>query len=308
MKGLVRDWPFIDIAAKSPQHAADYVKKYDHGQPVLVFQGPPEIKGRFIYNDDLRSLNFERRQAPLSPTIDFLLSLLDHNNPPSCYAGSVEMKGSLAEILKQNPKPLLHDVNDMLIGLWVGNRTRIAAHWDLPQNVACVVRGKRRFTLFPPDQLKNLYIGPIDFTLAGQPCSLVDFHAPDFERFPNFQEALHHAKIADLEPGDAVYVPSMWFHNVEAFDDFSLQVNYFWRDGPSYMVTPLFTLLHGLLTLRDLPKVERDAWRHFFDHYIFETNGDPTSHMPEAGKGVLGPMTPEKVAQLRQFLAQHLMR
>ena len=78
-------------------------------------------------------------------------------------------------------------------------RTSLMAS-DLPDNLACVVAGRRRVTLFPPAQLENLYIGPLDHTPAGQAVSLVDFHAPDPARFPKFTEALRHARGAVLEP------------------------------------------------------------------------------------------------------------
>ena len=62
--------------------------------------------------------------------------------------------------------------------LWMGSKTNVAAHFDSSDNIACVIHGKRRFTLFPPDQIKNLYIGPLDRTPAGQSISLVDFEKP----------------------------------------------------------------------------------------------------------------------------------
>ena len=72
--------------------------------------------------------------------------------------------------------------NDHNVSLAI--RTRIAAHYDVPDNLACIAAGRRRFTLFPPGQQHNLYIGPIDLTPAGQPISLVDFAQPDLARFP----------------------------------------------------------------------------------------------------------------------------
>ena len=53
-------------------------------------------------------------------------------------------------------------------------------------------------------------------TIAGQPISMVDLDDPDFERFPKFREALRHALVAELEPGDAIYIPALWWHGVQA--------------------------------------------------------------------------------------------
>ena len=198
---------------------------------------------------------------------------------------------------------LLDPTREMLVSLWLGGRTRTAAHWDVPQNLACVVLGRRRFTVFPPEQVRNLYVGPLDFTLAGQPTSLVDFAAPDLQRFPLFREAMAAASVAELEPGDALYLPSLWWHHVESLDPVGAMMNFWWRDGPPWLMTPLFTLFHALLTLRDLPGPERAAWRTFFDHYIFEANGDPMAHLPPAARGVFGEMTPERMRRLKTLLA-----
>jgi len=86
--------------------------------------------------------------------------------------------------------------------IWLGNRTCIAPHFDNTENLACVVGGRRRFTMFPPEQIRNLYVGPLDLTPAGQPISLVDVRNPDLSRFPRFAEALAAAEVAELAPGD----------------------------------------------------------------------------------------------------------
>src|SRR5690625_7659936 len=66
--------------------------------------------------------------------------------------------------------------------IWVGNAATVSTHYDLLDNIVCVVSGRRRFTLFPPEQLTNLYVGPLDFTLSGQPVSMVNLQDPDFDR------------------------------------------------------------------------------------------------------------------------------
>lgn len=74
-----------------------------------------------------------------------------------------------------------------------------------------IATGRRRFTLFPPQQRVNLYVGlyvgPFDKTVAGVPVSMAPIENPDFDRFPRLREALDHAQVAELEPGDGLYIP-----------------------------------------------------------------------------------------------------
>jgi hypothetical protein len=91
-----------------------------------------------------------------------------------------------------------------------------------------VVSGRRRFTLLPPEQVRNLYLGPLDFAPTPTPISLVSFRSPDFERFPRFHDALAAAEAAELEPGDALYIPSVWWHHVESIGVLNAMVNYWW--------------------------------------------------------------------------------
>jgi len=298
-RGLAADWPLVQTRDLSA-----CLRPFDAGRPVNAFAGPPGMGGRFFYSDDLKGFNFDRVQLSLTA----LLDRLARGGDDFVYAGAIPARTHLPGLAEANPMPLLDPAKERLTSLWLGNRTITAAHWDLAQNLACVVAGRRRFTLFPPDQVGNLYVGPLDHTLAGQPVSLVDFDRPDLYAHPRFAEAMAHAMSADLEPGDVIYIPSLWWHHVRSLDDFGALLNVWWRDGPDYMVTPMFTLWHAMLTLRDLPANERAAWRVFFDHYIFQTGGDPMAHIPVEARGLMAPMTPEIEARLKALLVRPLSR
>jgi hypothetical protein len=195
-----------------------------------------------------------------------------------------------------------------LVSIWLGNRARIAAHHDLPDNLACVVAGRRRFTLFPPEQLSNLYVGPLDLTPAGQAISLVDFASPDFTRFPRFAQALAHARVAELSAGDAVFIPSMWWHHVESLEAFNALVNYWWRQSPAYMDAPIGALMFAMMTVRDLPPAQRAAWHNLFRHYVFETDEETVAHIPRGSRRSLGPLTDESAREIRARLLARLNR
>jgi hypothetical protein len=307
LKGLVKDWPAVRAAKESPQALAEHLLTFDSKQPIEAFFGAAEIGGRFFYSEDLRGFNFDRKKLPLREFLEHLLHHLNDERPPSFYAGAVRIPQVMPGILPEIQHGLLDPSHEQLISMWIGNRTRTAAHYDLPQNIACVINGRRRFILLPIDQLPNLYVGPLDFTLAGQSISLVDFLEPDYGKFPLFREAMRHAQVAELEPGDALYLPSLWWHHVETLDPFGVMANFWWRDAPDYMFTPLITMMHSLLSIRDLPPREREAWRTVFDHYIFQTHGDPMEHLPENARGIMGELSPEKVLRLRQHLAKSLI-
>jgi hypothetical protein len=300
MPGRVSHWPLVQAGSG----LAAYLRQFESPQPVSAFVGAPDMKGRFFYSDDLKGFNFERIRLSLSD----LLERLAVKGPEYLYAGAIPAPTHLPGLAETNLPPLLDPSVERLTSLWLGNRTRTAAHWDLAQNLACVVAGRRRFILFPPDQVSNLYIGPLENTLAGQPVSMVDFANPDLVTHSRFIEAMSNALVADLEPGDVLYIPSLWFHHVESIDDFGALVNFWWRGGPEWMVTPQFTLYHALLTIRDLPPRERESWRAFFDHYIFQTGSDPMEHLPVEAQGLMGPVTPQSLARIKAMLMGPLSR
>jgi hypothetical protein len=307
-RGMVADWPAVR-ARDDPGGVAAYLRRHDRGATVGAWFGPPEIDGRFNYNDDLSGFNFTREKLGFAAVLDLLESHADDEHPPSIYVGSTTVDTCLPGFRADNDlNPQLLQQLQPLASLWLGNRTCVAAHQDLPDNLACVVAGRRRFTVLPPSQVGNLYIGPLEHTLAGQPTSLVDLRHPDLERFPRFAEALRHAAVAELGPGDAILVPSMWWHGVESLEPFNLLVNYWWRRSPEHMDSPMAALLHTIMTVRDLPPEQRDAWRHLFDHYIFDANASTFEHIPPPARQVLAPLDDTATRALRARLIRRLNR
>jgi hypothetical protein len=309
LKGLARDWPLV--RADSPGAATTYLKSFYKGRPVVAFIAQPEHRGRFGYTADAMQLDFESDQGRLDDYLDIVLGLLDDDDAPTFYIGSTDVDTFLPGFRSENDLVLNHpmfEANPPLVAAWIGNRSTALAHYDMSNNIACCLAGHRRFTLFPPEQIENLYPGPLEPTPGGQVLTMANINAPDFERFPHLREALAVGETAELEPGDALFYPAMWWHQVEALDTFNVMVNYWWNTSPQYMDTPQNTLLHALLSLRDRPEQEKRAWRAVFDYYVFGPAERAGAHLPEAARGNLGPMDEMKARRLRSQLIRKLNR
>jgi hypothetical protein len=309
LKGLVRDWPLARIA--SPQEAVIYLKSFYQGRPVVAFIARPELKGRFSYTPDATRLDFQSERGPLDDYLGRVMAHLGDANAPSIYIGSTDVDLYLPGFRAANDLVLNHPMfaaNPPMVGAWIGNRTTALAHHDMSHNVACVAVGRRRFTLFPPEQVENLYPGPLEPTPGGQVVTMADIQAPDYERFPKLREALAAAQVAEMEPGDALFYPAMWWHQVEALESFNVMINYWWNTTPAFMDSPQNTLLHALLSLRDRPEHEKRAWRAMFDYYVFGPAGKAAAHLPERARGNLAPLDEDMARRLRAKLLQRLNR
>ena len=229
LRGVAADWPAVAAARGSDEELIAYLRRFGGGRRAAVIIGPPEIEGRFFYTDDFLALNFGGGMSPLDAFFDRLLRDREDDRPHAIAVQSEEVPKLLPGFENENRTDLVDAT--VIPRAWIGNRIRVAPHYDLMENIGIVVAGRRRFTLFPPDQLKNLYVGPFELTPAGTPVSIVDTRNPDLERFPRYAEALKWAQVAELEPGDAVYIPFHWWHGVESLEPVNLFINYWWNDA-----------------------------------------------------------------------------
>jgi hypothetical protein len=305
LRGAVRDWALVQAGLHSTQQAMDYLRGFEAGVPVPYSFGGPEIDGRPFYTADFTQLNVEVRRGLLTQVLDEIAGTLDAPRPPTYYVASLLIDRALPGFAQHNDAGLAGQGIDASASIWIGNRVTASCHFDTPDNLACCAVGRRRFTLFPPEQIDNLYPGPLDPTPGGQVVSVVDFDRPDFTRHPRFRDALASARTAVLEPGDAIFIPSMWWHHVRSLEPFNVLVNYWWRSSPGFLPSPLPALQHAMWALRDLPAREKQAWAAIFDYYVFGPAERAGQHLPDAARGELAPFDE---TQARRTLAHLLAR
>lgn len=308
LRGLAAGWPLAAAGRDGTDSAVAYLKRFDGGRLVVAFTGDAAIGGRFFYRDDFSGFNFDATRAGLSACLDRIAATLDDPAAPALYVGSTDLDLYLPGLRGENDLRWPAGTAAPTVSIWIGNRTTAATHYDMSNNLAACMVGRRRFTLFPPDQVANLYPGPLEPTPGGQVVSMVDLRAPDLDRYPRFAEALAHAQVAELEPGDVLFYPALWWHNVEALSPFNAMINYWWNDAPAHADSPMTTLLHALLSLRDRPAAERAAWAAMFDHYVWSGGDAARDHLPLAIRGDLAPLDEPAARRLRARLLQRLNR
>ncbi len=280
-----------------------YLADHDAGLTAEYFAAPASLEGRYHYGDGIGGFNFAREIIAIREALS-RISANAVGGDETGYMGSLPAELCFPGFAVDNPSALL-DAH-VRPRLWVGNRSTVACHYDSYDNLACIVAGRRRFTLYPPDAIGDLYIGPIDHTLSGQPVSMVTGVAENGDVYPRFAAAQAKAIVVELGAGDALYLPKLWWHQVEALDPVNILVNYWWDGFAAGPDSPYATLLLAMIAIAERPAPERAAWHAYFDHYVFRPNGHPLAHLPEEKHGVLGPLAQGNYGRIRALVMRML--
>ncbi len=310
LRGFANHWPLVAAAKTSAMAFTAYLCRHYSGKKVTISAAPAQTDisadKRFYYNDDLTGFTFVSAEEKLDLFLQRLLALRDQDPVPALSMQSALTAEILPGLIDDNPTDFFPATQPRL---WLGNQGVVDTHYDGTDNLACVVAGRRRFVLFPPAQTSNLYPGPLEFTPAGVPVSMVNLRNPDFERYPNFKTALTQGCCAELAPGDALFIPMLWWHYVESLDPVNGLMNYWWNGSFAADATSpnfLDSMKIAILAMRDLTPQQRSAWRCLFDHYLFKQGVDPASYIPAHQLHVLGDMSPEYIRAVKDYFIKKL--
>lgn len=309
VRGLAGDWPAVAAGRRSAAAVVEYLRRFDSGHPVDAIMTPPEIEGRIFYNADMSGFNFLRNRLTLGVVAEQALRYSSLERAPAVAAQSALISECLPGFAAENRLAFLDET--IAPRIWLGTAITTPTHLDEWNNIACVVSGRRRFTLFPPEQVANLYVGPLDFAPTGAPMSLVRLHEPDFTRFPRFRQAMGAAMTAVLDPGDAIFIPPLWWHHVESLERFNVLVNYWWSPAPGAFTASdsgFDALILAILNLRELPAPTREAWRALLEHFVFDEPKAAVGHIPPHRHGVLGKPTAQSLERWRAYLTGKLQK
>lgn len=113
--------------------------------------------------------------------------------------------------------------------LWISHRGVFTqSHFDELENFNIALAGRKRFVLSPPG-FREYYPRSI-VRGFGDKSRAVDFDNVSRERFPRLIPKLAQRREVILEPGQMLYLPLAWWHQVESLDELNINVNFWLRD------------------------------------------------------------------------------
>lgn len=277
LRGGASHWRSVEAACSGDSSILEYLMARDTGTPVYAIVGQPDIEGRFGYTSDFRRLNHKNAQVGLSSVLEQYPKTQQSGHAMAVQAAPVR------ELLRdwEQENPLDFPPTTAAPTIWISNPAVVATHADSFDNIACVAAGSRRFTLFPPEIIGNLSLGPLVGAPGGVPVSTLDYTQPQARWSSELAHALDNGLSATLQAGDVIFIPALWWHGVEALASLNVLVNYWWGDEPTQGISPYDALSHAILAISRLPREKRERWQKYFDHLVFRLDGEPGMHLPE---------------------------
>ena len=233
----------------------------------------PEQRGHLGYTADGTRTNFSftsGRKVPFAQFADALNATLGGEGRGAVYMQSAPLTG-FPELLPHVPDlPYLTGGAEGYRQLWIGSGGHVVnLHFDPTHNLIAMLAGRKRVTLVPPDNMGNMYPAPLDCRLGDAIGSQVKLLDPDRTRHPRAAEELDKALVAEIGPGDVLYIPPMWWHHVESFG-LNVMINKWVLPVSSRHFTDLTAnIVRGLLLFDRLPPASRAGLRAAYSAALF---------------------------------------
>lgn len=228
LRGAIDDWPAMKL------WSGDYFKRRFGDREVPVVRS----RGGSLY-DQNAGLHYERIRVR-----DYV-DLLEPAKPIDLYM-VFRVQDVMPELLDDIVRPpYCRDAAWCRSRFWfAGPDMKGPLHRDLPDNLYAQIIGHKRLIML--DRRLTRMVHRHSFRSGVPNYSPVDPEAPDLTRYPHFRDAP--LMVADIEPGDLFYIPSLWWHQAHSVDT-SLSINLWWVRGPMVAVAKaaeLYQRVRGL--------------------------------------------------------------
>lgn len=221
LAGLARHWPAV--AKWSPawfrREIPDVVVPYEewYGTADDAFDYDSRHVTRYARMDEFVGLLERRSGRELYSTMFRVFEKLPH------LARDIEPV--VETMIPLWPAPLRRLLT-LAPNLWTGPAGTVSVlHFDRVHNLYVQIHGRKKWVLISPRRSVEVYWPCDDLRVGMLQFSPVDAEHPNLARYPRFADA--DAVEVILEPGDVLFVPTGWWHQVRSLD-VSVSLNFFW--------------------------------------------------------------------------------
>ena len=150
---------------------------------------------------------------------------------PSYYLHRQNLEQHLPELRDDVVVPPYVDGSSLLlVSLWMGPAGSVTPiHHDFTDNLFVQVQGKKRVILYEPDPDAAFYRLPFrsgNGRSSWHVSRVGSADSVDIETHPLFQQA--RAFEALMDPGDILFIPNFYWHEVHSLDSPSISLSYWW--------------------------------------------------------------------------------
>jgi len=283
LKGCLERWPIVTqlYEAADPEAQLAVLERAVGRARLHYTTLPPTEHGHLGYRPDGAGANFTfnttKKKVDFSEFSQVIRSVLRDPGRGAVYMQSAPLDRFPA---LQTQVPDLPYLQKGLAGyrqLWIGSGGHVVnLHFDPTHNLIAMLAGQKRVTLLPPDNMANMYPAPLDCRIGDTIGSLVRLLEPDPDKYPRAEAELAKAQVAELSPGDVLYLPPLWWHHVESFG-LNVMIN---KWVPPISGTDFGDLtanvIDGILTYRPLPASLRLQYRELYRGVVF---GQPPARL-----------------------------
>ncbi|KAK3234813.1 hypothetical protein CYMTET_54948 [Cymbomonas tetramitiformis] len=201
IKGLAKQWPayakWTDEFFR--ECCSDAPVKVEHGRATRFANFLPEFsKKKMKFTAFLDEYTSKARIGTMY--------MPEHKLPAGLDKGDVPQPSFTSYMSPQSVK------------IWLGAGEYCSLpHTDYQENILVQLEGVKMVRMVEPTQRAWLYPGGRDTKASVHVpphYSPVDFHEPDYFKFPLVKNV--HFHDVNLEAGDALYIPSFWFHSIKS--------------------------------------------------------------------------------------------
>jgi len=216
-------WSWPHLAAFLGEHAGEVIVSANGLYPDYVSQPSPMTKVAMTFAELVERM-FPEAGAERPPILA----------PGETYYiyGKSYLFEAFPELLEDvAPPACLGSTPVSTTSTWISSEGCVTPlHYDLPNTLLCQVRGAKQVWLFDPSHYDRLYLRGARFPGFDnfERQSQVDIHHPDLAAFPEFRNAV--ALTVTLRQGEALFIPSNWFHEVESLEP-SISVGFTFAGG-----------------------------------------------------------------------------